>query len=330
MTHLRWGILGASKFARDQMGPALNAARRGKLVALATSSADKAVPFDAFATGITVYDSYEALITSPNVDAVYIPLPNHLHVEWASKAMDAGKHVLVEKPLAMHASEFDQVIAKRDATGLLAAEAYMIVHHPQWLRAKALYEAGAIGKLVRVSGAFSYDNSADVSNIRHDPSKGGGAIPDIGVYIYGAARFVTGEEPDEILSTDIRRENGVDVWSHVTARFPSFHYTGVVSMRMAPWQEMVFHGEKGVMRLSAPFNANLYGEARIELQTQGDDGPEVQAIRYPADNHYVHQVEAFNGSVLDGVAYPCPLEFSKGTQNMIDMVWAKDNAEARL
>ncbi len=324
MTFVRWGILGAAKFAREHMGPAINAAGRGKLVALATSSAEKAKPFEAIAPGIAVFDSYDALVNSPDVDAVYIPLPNHLHVEWALKALDAGKHVLVEKPLAMTASDFEPVIAKRDATGLLAAEAYMIVHHPQWQRAKALYEAGAIGKLMRVNGAFSYDNSADVSNIRQDPAKGGGAIPDIGVYIYGAARFLTGEEPKEILSTEICRENGVDVWSHVTARFPSFHYTGVVSMRMAPWQEMVFHGDKGVMRLTAPFNANLYGEARIELQTQGVGGLDVQTIRYSADNHYVYQVEAFNASVLDGVDYPCPLEFSKGTQDMIDMVWAKE------
>ncbi len=326
MAHLRWGILGAAKFAREHMGPAIHAARRSELVALATSSAQKAAPFEALAPGISVFDSYDALIQSTDVDAVYIPLPNHLHVEWALKALDAGKHVLVEKPLAMRAAEFDAVMAKRDATGLVAAEAYMIVHHPQWLRAKALYEAGAIGRLRRVSGAFSYDNSEDATNIRHDPAKGGGAIPDIGVYIYGAARFVSGEEPEAILSTQIEREQGVDVWSHVTARFPSFHYTGVVSMRMAPWQEMVFHGDKGVMRLSAPFNANLYGEARIEIQTQGEAGLEVQTIRYPADNHYVHQVEAFATSVLDGAAYPCPLEFSKGTQAMIDMIWAREKA----
>ncbi|SMX27751.1 Glucose--fructose oxidoreductase precursor [Pelagimonas phthalicica] len=323
---VRWGVLGAAKFAREHMAPAINAARRGQLVALATSSSDKAKPFEEIALGLRVHDSYEALLADPEVDAVYVPLPNHLHVEWALKAMEAGKHVLVEKPLAMSCADFDKVIAKRDESGVMAAEAYMIVHHPQWKRAKALYESGAIGKLIRVSGAFSYDNSADTQNIRNDASKGGGAIPDIGVYIYGAARFLTGEEPEKILSTEVRRENGVDVWSHITAQFPSFHYTGVVSMRMAPWQEMVFHGDKGVMRLSAPFNANLYGEARIELQSAGPEGMEMQTIRYPADNHYVHQVEAFNAAVLDGAGYACPLEFSRGTQAMIDMVWEAESA----
>ncbi|GGF42970.1 Predicted dehydrogenase [Mameliella alba] len=319
--HVRWGILGAAKFAREHMGPAIHMGRRGRLAALATSSPDKAAPFAALAPGLTVHDSYDALLADPGIDAVYIPLPNHLHVEWALKALEAGKHVLVEKPLAMTAAEFDPVIAKRDETGLLAAEAYMIVHHPQWHKASQLYQEGAIGKLVRVSAAFSYDNRADGQNIRNRPDTGGGAVPDIGVYIYGATRFVTGEEPDEILSAVVERENDVDVWTHITARFPSFHYTGVVSMRMAPWQEVVFHGEEGVMKLTAPFNAGVYGEARVTVQSKDL----VETVhRFPADNHYVHQVEAFNTSVLDKAHYPCPLEFSRGTQAMIDMVWAKE------
>lgn len=319
--HVTWGILGAATFARQHMGPAIHAARRGRLAALATSSAEKAAPFAALAPGLRVHASYDALLADPDIDAVYIPLPNHLHVEWVVKALEAGKPVLVEKPLAMEAAGFDPVIAARDVSGKLAAEAYMIVHHPQWQKAKALYEAGAIGRLMRVSGAFSYDNRADADNIRNRAETGGGAIPDIGVYIYGSTRFVTGEEPEEILSAEIQRENGVDVWSHVTARFPSFHYTGVVSMRMAPWQEMVFHGDAGVMRLTAPFNAQVYGEARVSVQS----ADLVETVyRFPADNHYVHQVEAFNASVLDGAEYPCPLEFSRGTQAMIDMIWAKE------
>ncbi|MFZ7093153.1 Gfo/Idh/MocA family protein [Primorskyibacter sp. 2E233] len=321
--HVRWGILGAAKFAQEHMGPAIHLAQRGRLAGLATSRAEKAAPFARMAPGLTVHDGYEALLADPEIDAVYVPLPNHLHVEWALKALDAGKHVLVEKPLAMEAGGFDPVIAARDKTGLLAAEAYMIVHHPQWIKAREMVQDGAIGKLVRVSGAFSYDNRSDTANIRNRPDTGGGAIPDIGVYIYGATRFVTGEEPSEILSTEITRENGVDVWSHITARFPSFHYTGVVSMRMSPWQDMTFHGEGGLLRLTAPFNPQVYGEARIELHKPGQ---EVVEYRFPAAQHYVNQVEAFNATVLDGAPYPCPLEFSRGTQAMIDMVWAKDKS----
>jgi predicted dehydrogenase len=315
--YVRWGILGAAKFAKEHMAPAINAAHRGRLDALDTSSAEKAAPFADLAPGLKVHDSYDALLADPEIDAVYVPLPNHLHIEWALKALEAGKHVLVEKPLALRANGFDEVIAKRDETGLLAAEAYMIVHHPQWHKAKALYEAGAIGKLRRVCAEFSYDNRADTGNIRNRPETGGGSLPDIGVYVFGSTRFLTGEEPEAILSTEIEFENEVDVWAHVTAKFPSFHYAGVTSMRMAPAQSMIFHGDEGLLRLSAPFNANVFSMATVELAK-----PDMETViyRFPTANHYVHQVEAFNATVLDGSAYPCPLEFSKGTQRMIDMV----------
>ncbi|ETX30060.1 Gfo/Idh/MocA family protein [Roseivivax isoporae] len=318
--HVRWGILGAANFALTQMGPAIHAARGGALTALATSTAGKAAPFADFAPGLMVFNDYDALLASEDIDAVYIPLPNSLHVEYTRKALEAGKHVLCEKPLAMEAGQFDDLIALRNRTGLLAAEAYMIVHHPQWQRAKALYEDGAIGRLVAVNAAFSYNNP-DASNIRNRPEMGGGGIPDIGVYTYGSTRFVTGEEPEEVLFADIARENGVDVRAHVAARFPSFLFTGYTSMRMAPYQEMVFHGERGILRLTAPFNPMVYGQAMVILQ---DSEQRVTTERFPRDNHYVRQVEAFNSSVRDGTPYPCPLEFSRGTQAMIDMVFAAE------
>lgn len=246
---VRWGILGAANFAQNYMGPAIHAARGAELAALATSSAEKAAGFQAFAPRLALYDSYDALLADPGIDAVYIPLPNHLHVEWSLKALEAGKHVLCEKPMTMVAEEFDTLIAKRDATGLLAAEAYMIVHHPQWQLARKLVAKGAIGRLVHVVGRFSYMNR-DGQNIRNRPDVGGGALRDIGVYVFGAARFVSGEEPDE-LSARIRWDNGVDAFSEVQARFPSFTYSAYVSMRMHPYQEMLFHGEEGVIRLTA-------------------------------------------------------------------------------
>lgn len=321
--HVRWGVLGASKFAREKMGPAIHAAGRGELAALATSSPEKAAPFAAMVPGLRVHSSYEDLLADPEIDAIYVPLPNHLHVEWAEKALAAGKHVLVEKPIAMRADQFDGLIAARDKSGLVVAEAYMIVQHPQWHKAKEIYEAGDIGTLRRVSAAFSYDNSADPGNIRNTPDTGGGSIPDIGVYIYGSTRFVTGEEPTEILSTKIEFENGVDVWAHVTAQFPSFHFTGITSMRMSPWQDMTFHGDKGLMRLTAPFNPAVYDQAQIELHLPN---METRVYRFPWDNHYVNQVESFNRSVLDGAPYPCTLEFVRGTQEMIDMVLDFDAA----
>lgn len=323
MTPVRWGVLGAAKFAREHMARAIHAAEGADFVALATSSMEKAAPFQAFQPRLRVHLAYEDLLADPEIDAIYIPLPNHLHVEWTLKALDAGKNVLCEKPLAMTAAEFDQVIAKRDATGLLAAEAYMITHHPQWVKAREVVQSGDLGDLMLVDGVFSYDNSAEPGNIRNRPETGGGSIPDIGVYTFGSARFVTDEEPVKV-NAHIKRENGVDVFAHVTADFPSFRYSSVTSMRMFARQEMVFHGTKGVMRLTCPFNANVFDAAVLTVEREGKM---VQAYRWPTVNQYVAQVENFCATLRDGAVYPCTLEFSKGTQAMIDQVWRAEHGE---
>lgn len=315
---MRWGILGASKFARQYMGPAIHAAHHNVLAGLATSDDAKAEPFRAFAPDVAIYSDYEALLNDPSIDAVYVPLPNHLHVDWTVRALEAGKHVLTEKPIAMHEAEFERLIAARDRTGRLAAEAYMIVHHPQWIRAKALFEEGAIGPLRHVSAIFTYDNRADVENIRNRPETGGGGLRDIGVYTMGAARFVSGAEAED-LTAQVTFENGVDVFANVTATFPGFTFSGYTSTRMSNRQEVVFHGETGVMRLSAPFNPTVFGVAEVSLELPGLAS---RVERFPPDNQYVLQVQNFRASAFEGVDYPCPLEFSRGTQRMLDMVFA--------
>ena len=325
MKPVNWGILGAAKFAREHMGPALHAASGARLYGVASRSGDIS-GFQAFAPDVVAFDSYDALLAEPQIDAVYIPLPNHLHIEWAQKALRAGKHVLCEKPIAMTAQEIDPLIALRDETGLLCAEAYMIVHHPQWQRAREIVQQGGIGDLVLVEAVFSYDNSADTSNIRNKPETGGGGLPDIGVYTFGATRFVTGQEPDR-LAAQITWESGVDVFAHVTGDFPGFRYSSVTSMRMHPRQEVTFHGRDGVLKLTAPFNPNVFGEAQLHWQrnVHGGGAPSVTVERWPGVNHYVLQVEAFGRSVREGVDYPATLEFAKGTQAMIDLVFEVAN-----
>ena len=320
---VRWGVLGAANFAKEHMAPAIQPGKGAEPHALAPSSPEKAEPFQAFAPGLKVHGSYEDLLADPEVEAVYIPLPNHLHVEWSLKAVEAGKHVLCEKPMTMQAGEFDQLIAARDRSGLLVAEAYMIVHHPQWQRAKELVGQGAIGRLVHVDAAFSY-NLTDMTNIRNRPEVGGGSLPDIGVYTFGSTRFVSGEEPETVEHAVVRRENGVDTFAHVVARFLGFTYSGFTSMRMHPRQEVVFHGTEGVLRVAhAPFNANVHDLAQVVLETGGNVRT---AERWPGVNHYVRQVENFGRTLREGAAYPCPLEFSKGTQRMIDMVLEAERA----
>ncbi|SEN43603.1 Predicted dehydrogenase [Loktanella fryxellensis] len=316
---MRWGILGAANFAMTQMGPAIHAAKGAELVALATSDPAKATGFSDFAPGLRVHDSYDALLADPDVDAVYVPLPNHLHVEWSVKALQAGKHVLCEKPIALHADEIDRVIAARDASGLLAAEAFMIVHHPQFARARDLLQGGTIGQLRHVEVVFTYNNP-DRANIRNRPETGGGGLPDIGVYAFGAARFVTGAEPVAITHARIDYENGVDVFAQVAADFGDFTYGAVVSTRMQSAQAVRFHGDTGIITLTCPFNAGWADQAELVLDL-GDNTRTVE--RWPAVNHYVLQVEAFGRAAAGGEAYGCLLEFSRGTQTMMDMVFAK-------
>ena len=316
MLDVRWGILGAAKFAREFMGPALTLAPGGHVAALATSDPVKADSFRGFAPGLRVHDSYEALLADPGIDAVYIPLPNRLHVEWSLKAMKAGKHVLCEKPMAMQAEDFDQLIAARDAAGVLAAEAFMIVHHPQWQRARQLLAEGAVGRLWRIDGAFSFNNR-DAGNIRNQAGMGGGGLRDIGVYVMGGTRFATGLEATDVQAR-IQWENGVDVYAAITAKFGDADYVNFTSIRMHPRQEITFHGDEGVLRLPVPFNARVFGEARLELHR----GAETSTERWPAVNHYELQAAAFNRAVRDGGAYPCPLEFSRGTQTMMDAAFA--------
>ncbi|OOY08697.1 Gfo/Idh/MocA family oxidoreductase [Thioclava sp. F36-7] len=321
MTVLNWGILGAAKFAREHMGRAIHAAEGARLAALATSSPEKADPFKAFAPDLKVHDSYDALLADPEIDVVYIPLPNTLHVEWTKKALAAGKHVLTEKPIAMKAEEIDGLIEARDAAGKFATEAYMIVHHPQWQQVRDWLDAGAIGELRHADVAFTFNNP-DPTNIRNKPEMGGGSIPDIGVYAYSCVRFAARAEPRELRAV-IQRENDVDTFAQVTGEMISdkgrFTYGAMTSTRLHPRQEAVFQGSEGLIRLTCPFNANVFDQAEVTLIRKGKPD---EVIRYPGVNQYVIQVEAFVRHVTEGAPYMWTLEDARGTQAMIDKVFA--------
>ncbi|MBY6202260.1 Gfo/Idh/MocA family oxidoreductase [Maritalea mobilis] len=316
--YLRWGVLGASNFARKTMAPAIHAADRAELAAVATRDAAKAAPFQSFAPGLRAHASYDDLLADPEIDAVYIPLPNALHVEWSEKAAQAGKAVLCEKPIGMTAGDIDRLIALRDETGVFIAEAWMPAHHPQWARIREILAEGGIGKLHTVAGVFTYPLPAGAANVRNDAALGGGALRDIGVYPIGAARIATGLEP-ELTWADAIIEKGVDSSTWVQARLGDARFSFYVSMRAGLRQEMVFHGSEGSLVVEAPFNAGSYGEAAIRWRRAGLDE---DLIRYPNEQQYKNQVEAVAASVLEGAEYACPLELSRGTQAFIDKVFA--------
>lgn len=322
MNPVKWGVLGAANFARGHMAPAIHAAKGAELYALATSDPEKARGFQDFCPGLKVHTSYDALLADPAVEAVYVPLPNHLHVEWALKALAAGKHVLVEKPVALHAPEVDALIAARDQSGLFATEAFMIVHHPQWQKARDWLAMGEIGTLRHVDAQFSF-HLTDTGNIRNRPETGGGSLYDIGVYTFGSARWVTGAEPVE-MAAQVRRENGVEVFAQVSGLMAGaehrFTYASMTSMRLYNRQCVTFQGDRGMIRLEGgPFNANVNDMAEVELHRGGHA---VLTERFPAANHYVLQVEAFGARIRNGAAYPWLLEDARGSLAMIDRAYA--------
>jgi predicted dehydrogenase len=318
---VRWGILGVADIALEQTAPAIHAASGGRLAAVATSSeAAKADPLARMAPGLRVFTDYDALLADPDIDAVYVPLPNHMHVDWSSRAARAGKAVLCEKPVAPDLAGLDALIAVRDETGRLIAEAWMIRHHPQWGKLRALFDDGAIGRPTRLAASFSAPLFEE-SDFRNRPP-GGGALRDLGVYVLGSAMLATGETEAEILHAEIDWENGIDATVQVAARFPSFRFDGHLSMRSALWQSFELHGDEGTLRLAVPFNPLGLGTAVVEL-CRGDTR---QAWRFPEVNQYVRQFEAFNAALTDGSPFPHPLESSRELQVMVDAVYAAAGA----
>lgn len=314
---IRWGVLGAANFARTTMAPAIHDAENAVLAALATSRADKAAPFAALVPGLRIHDSYEALLADPEIDAVYIPLPNALHVEWTEKAAHAGKHVLTEKPIALRLDEIDRLIALRDRTGLLIAEAYMIPHHPQWQMLRGMVQGGEIGDLLHIDGYFTF-RLTDDGNIRLNPDLGGGVTRDIGVYTLGSARLVTGVEPENVQSR-FGWQNGVDVSARIWADFGRASCSIYMSMKAPNRQVVTYHGTDGFIELVAPFNPVVHREASLRLvRASGEE----HLHRFPTARQYVNQVEAFGRSLRDGVDYPVPLEFSRGTQAALEAAFA--------
>ncbi|HEU0222943.1 MAG TPA: Gfo/Idh/MocA family oxidoreductase [Paracoccaceae bacterium] len=317
MQPVRWGILGAAKIAREWVCPGIHASGSGIVAAVASRTAEKAAAVAENYPGARVFGAYEALLADPGIEAVYIPLPNSEHVAWTARALDAGKHVLCEKPIALKAEEIDGLIALRDRTGLLAAEAFMVLHHPQWQRVRELIAEGAIGEIRQVQGAFSFFND-DPGNIRNLAGLGGGALRDIGLYPCVVTRFVTGAEPEAVSAT-AEWDRGIDATARASARFPGFVLDFYVSMRMAPFQVMHFHGTRACLTVEAPFNAGSYGDTVIALREAGGT---VRRERFPRADQYRAQAEALHASIRTGAPFPCPLEFSRANQRMIDMIYA--------
>lgn len=312
----RWGVLSTAKIAREHLIPAIVESDNGVLSAIASRDVEKARKLAERFGALHAFGSYEELLASNVVDGVYIPLPTSQHVEWTRKAIEAGKHVLVEKPLALDARDILPLIQLRDQKKVLVCEAFMVVYHPQWIKVRELVQAGAIGRLRHVQGAFSYYN-VDPANMRNQLSLGGGALLDIGVYPTVSTRFVTGKEPVRVQAAIERDKTfGTDIYSSIRADFGDFELSFYLSTQMAARQLMVFHGDKGFIEVHAPFNAGLYDHHRVELHNQ--NRTEATVFRFPGTQQYRLEVETFVRAAQGGKDRVFTLEDSVLNQKVID------------
>lgn len=316
---LRFGILSTAKIGRELVVPAIQDAENCVVTAIASRDINKARDMAARFSVPHTFGSYTEMLESDLIDAVYIPLPTSQHVEWTIKAADAGKHVLCEKPISLHASEIDALIAARDRNKVLISEAFMVTYTPVWKKVRALLAEGAIGRLRHVQGAFTYYNR-DPSNMRNVPALGGGGLPDIGVYPTIATRFSTGKEPLRVQATTERdAEFGTDIYSSVRADFGDFELSFYISTQLAARQVMVFHGDKGFIEVKSPFNADRYGAEEVELTSQNH--AHSQVFRFQDSRQYKCEAEAFATAALGGEAEVVPLESSVSNQKFIDAIY---------
>lgn len=315
----RWGIMSTAKIGRDHVNPAIMKSSNGVITAIASRDLDKAKTLAASYNAPHAFGSYQDMLDSDVIDGVYIPLTTDLHVEWAIKAADAGKHVLVEKPLALKADDITEVIAARDRNKVLVSEAFMVTYHPQWHKVRELIVSGAIGTLRQVDAAFTYFNR-DADNMRNRPELGGGVIPDIGVYPTVTTRFATAHEPAKVHATvDYDPEFGTDRYASVRADFGDFEQTFYISTQLANRQHIAFHGDKGFVEVTSPFNSNLYEGDEVRLHNTAHN--EVQTFRYTGIDQYQLQVEAFVRAVHgDDTAFS--LEDSIKNQRVLDAIYA--------
>lgn len=315
----RWGIMSTAKIGREHVNPAIFKSSNGHITAIASRDLMRAQDLADNYNAPYAFGSYQSMLDSDVIDGVYIPLTTDLHVEWAIKAADAGKHVLVEKPLALKAADIEAVIQARDRNKVVVSEAFMVTYHPQWHKVRDLIADGAIGALRQVDAVFTYFNR-DPDNMRNRPELGGGVVADIGVYPTVVTRFATGMEPSRVHArVEYDADFGTDRYASVTADFGGFEQSFYISTQLANRQHIAFHGDAGFIELTCPFNSNLYEGDEVRLHNNAHS--EVQTWRFTGLDQYQLQVEAFVAAVQGGDPV-FSLEDSVKNQRVLDAVFA--------
>ncbi len=318
---VRWGVLGVAGIAVRKVIPAMQRSEVTEVTAIASRDLGKAQAA-AGPLGIAkAYGSYEALLADPEIDAIYNPLPNHLHVPWSIKAAEAGKHVLCEKPIGLSVAEAHELMAVRDRTGVQIGEAFMVHCHPQWLRAREILRSGEIGELRTMMGAFSYFNR-DPKNIRNDPKIGGGGLMDIGCYPITMSRFLFGEEPRRAVGVmELDPEMGTDRLTSAVLHFPSGQSAFTCSTQAVPYQMFQILGTLGRIEMEIPFNAPPDRVTRLFVDTGADlFGGGKRTEEFPICDQYTIQGDLFSLALRGEGPVPTPLEDSVANMRVIAAV----------
>ena len=322
MRKVRWGVLGAANIAVKKVIPAMQRGEWCEIAAIASRDLPKAQQAAA-ALGIPkAYGSYEELLADPEIEAVYNPLPNHLHVPWSVRSAEAGKHVLCEKPLALDAAEARQLLEAQARTGVKMGEAFMVRTHPQWLRARDLVRGGRIGELRAIMGFFSYFNR-DRANIRNVRAWGGGGLFDIGCYPINTSRFIFGDEPRRVMALLERdAEMHTDRLTSAMLDFPSGQAVFTCSTQLVAYQRMQLFGTGGRIEIEIPFNAPPDQPCRIFVDDGSDlFGAGIQTETFPVCDQYTIQGDLFSQAVRGEGEVPVPLVDAIRNMAVIDALF---------
>lgn len=321
MKKIRWGILGAAKIAREKVIPAMQGSERYEIAAIASRNLEKAKAA-AEQLGIPKhYGSYEELLTDPDIDAIYNPLPNDMHVSYTLKSIQAGKHVLCEKPLALKSEDIKPLIEARDKYKVKVGEAFMVASNPQWLKAREIVQNGELGKLKAVQGFFSYFNRQK-DNIRNIAENGGGGVWDIGCYPVFTSRFALGEEPLKLTALlDFDPEFGTDQLGSVILQYPSVQMTFTISTQVVPYQRMFFFGEKKALEVRIPFNAPLDIPTELHIHHGDIVGHQVEVVKIGTANQYTKQADDFCRAILENTEVPVSLESAYQNTRVLESIF---------
>lgn len=322
---LRWGVLSTADIARRKWIPGVrrSPAQRGEVVAIASRESGTAARVAAELAIPRAHESYEALLTDPEVDAVYIPLPNQLHLDWSIAALRAGKHVLCEKPLALSSSDAERMVGVAAEAGLFLMEAFMYRLHPSWQAVRELVARGQIGRLQTIQSWFSYYND-DPTNIRNVRKTGGGALLDIGCYAVNLSRMLHGSEPERIEASIVRDPDmDVDVVTSALLVFPGgASATFTCSIRSESDQRVHVYGTEGHISVGIPFNIPPDRPTYVYV-TQGGDppvAPNVERLTFQTADPYGVEADAFAAAILDGASLPIPPEDAVANLRVLERI----------